>query len=80
LREISTELAVRGIMNERGQPFSPASINSMLATGTSDRRDFRPSHLQPHSGLGNLATVVHAKLSARHRQDICPAFWDICPT
>jgi DNA invertase Pin-like site-specific DNA recombinase len=37
LREISTELAVRGIMNERGQPFSAASINSMLATRTSDR-------------------------------------------
>jgi hypothetical protein len=24
---------LRGIMNERGQPFSAASINSMLATG-----------------------------------------------
>jgi hypothetical protein len=30
LREISAELAQRGIMNERGQPFSAASINSML--------------------------------------------------
>jgi hypothetical protein len=32
LREISAELAQRGIMNERGQPFSAASINSMLAS------------------------------------------------
>jgi hypothetical protein len=31
LREISAELVQRGIMNERGQPFSAASINSMLA-------------------------------------------------
>jgi DNA invertase Pin-like site-specific DNA recombinase len=31
LREISAELAQRGIMNERGKPFSAASINSMLA-------------------------------------------------
>jgi len=30
LREISAELAQRGIMNERGQPFSAASINSMF--------------------------------------------------
>jgi len=30
LREISAELAQRGIMNERGVPFSAASINSML--------------------------------------------------
>ena len=30
LREISAELAQRGIMNERGQPFSAASVNSML--------------------------------------------------
>ena len=30
LREISAELALRGIMNERGSPFSAASINSML--------------------------------------------------
>jgi hypothetical protein len=30
LREISSELAQRGIMNERGVPFSAASINSML--------------------------------------------------
>ena len=30
LREISAELAQRGIMNERGSPFSAASINSML--------------------------------------------------
>jgi hypothetical protein len=26
----SAELAVRGIMNERGKPFSAASISSML--------------------------------------------------
>jgi DNA invertase Pin-like site-specific DNA recombinase len=31
LREISAELAQRGIFNERGQPFSAASINSMLS-------------------------------------------------
>jgi DNA invertase Pin-like site-specific DNA recombinase len=31
LREISAELAQRGIFNERGVPFSAASINSMLA-------------------------------------------------
>jgi hypothetical protein len=30
LREISAELAQRGIFNERGQPFSAVSINSML--------------------------------------------------
>jgi hypothetical protein len=30
LREISAELAARGIMNERGKPFSAASINLML--------------------------------------------------
>jgi hypothetical protein len=30
LREISAEFAVRGHLNERGQPFSAASINSML--------------------------------------------------
>jgi DNA invertase Pin-like site-specific DNA recombinase len=30
LREISAELAQRGMMNERGKPFSAASINSML--------------------------------------------------
>ena len=30
LREISGELAQRGIMNERGHAFSAASINSML--------------------------------------------------
>ena len=30
LRDISAELAQRGIVNERGQPFSAASINSML--------------------------------------------------
>ncbi len=30
LREISAELAQRGIMNERGRPFSAASIASML--------------------------------------------------
>jgi DNA invertase Pin-like site-specific DNA recombinase len=32
LREISAELAQRGHLNERGQPFSAASINSMLKT------------------------------------------------
>jgi DNA invertase Pin-like site-specific DNA recombinase len=31
LRDISAELATRGIMNERGKPFSAASIASMLA-------------------------------------------------
>jgi DNA invertase Pin-like site-specific DNA recombinase len=31
LREISTELAARGIMNERCVPFSAASINAILA-------------------------------------------------
>ena len=30
LREISAELAVRGFINERGNPYSAASINSML--------------------------------------------------
>jgi hypothetical protein len=30
LRDISAELAQRGIMNERGKPFSAASISSML--------------------------------------------------
>jgi DNA invertase Pin-like site-specific DNA recombinase len=30
LRDISAELAQRGIMNERGNAFSAASINSML--------------------------------------------------
>ena len=30
LRDISAELAQRGIVNERGRPFSAASINSML--------------------------------------------------
>ena len=30
LRDISAELATRGIMNERGRPFSAASIASML--------------------------------------------------
>ena len=30
LRDISAELALRGHLNERGQPFSAASINSML--------------------------------------------------
>jgi hypothetical protein len=31
LRDIAAELAQRGIMNERGVPFSAASINAMLA-------------------------------------------------
>jgi DNA-binding transcriptional MerR regulator len=31
LRDISAELAARGFMNERGKPFSAASINSMLS-------------------------------------------------
>jgi hypothetical protein len=30
LRDISAELAARGHLNERGQPFSAASIKSML--------------------------------------------------
>ena len=30
LRDISAELAQRGIFNERVQPFSAASINSMV--------------------------------------------------
>jgi DNA invertase Pin-like site-specific DNA recombinase len=33
LREIAAELATRGIRNERGNIFSAASINSMLACG-----------------------------------------------
>ena len=31
LRDISAELAARGHLNERGVPFSAASINSMLS-------------------------------------------------
>jgi hypothetical protein len=31
LRDIAAKLAQRGIMNERGVPFSAASINAMLA-------------------------------------------------
>jgi DNA invertase Pin-like site-specific DNA recombinase len=31
LRSISAELATRGFVNERGSPFSAASINSMLS-------------------------------------------------
>ena len=31
LRDVSAELAARGFMNERGKPFSAASINSMLS-------------------------------------------------
>ena len=30
LREISAELGVRGFINERGNPYSASSINSML--------------------------------------------------
>ena len=30
LRAISAELAARGFLNERGKPFSAASVNSML--------------------------------------------------
>jgi hypothetical protein len=30
LRDIAEELAARGLFNERGMPFSAASINSML--------------------------------------------------
>jgi hypothetical protein len=30
LREIAAELAQRGYLDERGMPFSAASINSML--------------------------------------------------
>jgi hypothetical protein len=32
LRAISAELAARGYVNERGQPFNPNSIAAMLAT------------------------------------------------
>jgi hypothetical protein len=31
LRAISAELAARGVLNERGRPFHPKSIASMLA-------------------------------------------------
>jgi hypothetical protein len=31
LRAISTELAARGVLNERGQPFNPKSVAAMLA-------------------------------------------------
>jgi hypothetical protein len=40
LREISAELAQCGIMNERGQPFSAASINSMLVRECALGRSF----------------------------------------
>jgi hypothetical protein len=43
LRDISAELAQRGIMNERGAPFSAASIASMLR-GSVARRS--PTALQ----------------------------------
>ena len=33
LRDISAELAARGHLNERGQPFSAASVASMLGRG-----------------------------------------------
>jgi hypothetical protein len=35
LRAISAELAVRGHVNERGQPFNPNSIAAMLARSAS---------------------------------------------
>jgi DNA invertase Pin-like site-specific DNA recombinase len=38
LREISTELAARGLMNERGNAFSAASIASMLASSEGRER------------------------------------------
>jgi hypothetical protein len=31
LRAISAELAARGVLNERGRPFHPKSVASMLA-------------------------------------------------
>jgi hypothetical protein len=40
LRDISSELAQRGIMNERGKPFSAASINSMLVRECARGRSF----------------------------------------
>ena len=40
LRDISAELAQCGIMNERGQPFSAASINSMLVRACALGRSF----------------------------------------
>jgi hypothetical protein len=40
LREISKELAVRGHLNERDQPFSAASINSMLVRACALGRSF----------------------------------------
>jgi hypothetical protein len=43
LREISAELAARGIMNERGQPFSAASIASMLPTRRPPRATGAPA-------------------------------------
>ena len=33
LRDISAELMLRGYVNERGRPFSAASIAAMLAAG-----------------------------------------------
>ena len=33
LRDISAELTLRGYVNERGRPFSAASIAAMLAAG-----------------------------------------------
>jgi hypothetical protein len=32
LRAISAELAVRGILNERGRPFNPKSVSVLLAS------------------------------------------------
>jgi hypothetical protein len=40
LRDISSELAQRGIMNERGKPFSAVSINSMLVRECALGRSF----------------------------------------
>jgi hypothetical protein len=39
LREISAELTLRGYVNERGRPFSAASIAAMLAPGL-----LKPTH------------------------------------
>jgi hypothetical protein len=39
LRDISAELTLRGYVNERGRPFSAASIAAMLAPGL-----LKPTH------------------------------------
>ena len=47
LRAISAELASRGFLNERGQPFSAGSISSMLQNSASRRRLGRRANQPP---------------------------------